>query len=116
MPLDTHHCPHCPHRTRDRCGEPQWRRVLVHGTREQALERLPRHCALERLELATCRVSLVCEARRVDALIIGEIEYQQSRRTHSMVMLELHFDGRSAAEADRFTERYRARLREAHTH
>lgn len=100
-------CP-CHHRA---SAPPQHRRLLVHGSRADALEGLPRHCRDERLELADGRVSLVCPARRVDAVILGETRYPRGGEMRSLLMVELRFAGRSAEEADRWTERYRRRLR-----
>lgn len=95
---------------------PQHRRLLVHGSRADALGCLPQHCPVERLELGAGRASLVCPAHRVDALILAETSYPRGRRARPLLMVELRFDGRSAEEADRFTERYRRQLRAGALH
>ena len=91
--------------------------MTLHGSREEALEYLPAFCDEERLELDAGRISLVCERTRVDVRIVAESEAGGVRATPPMMLLELAFEGRSEAEADRFVQRYRRRARLAsHCH
>ena len=80
------------------------RLIAFWGSREDALERLPSVCPQERLEFGTNRISLVSHRKRVDLLILAELEAAKELSTQSMMLVELHFNASSVAQADDFVQ------------
>lgn len=84
--------------------EDHTRLIAFWGSREDALERLPSVCPQERLEFGINRISLVSHQKRVDLLILAELEAPKELSSQSMMLVELHFNASSVGQADVFVQ------------
>ena len=84
------------------------RSLVFHGTREDALERLPSLDRSERLELSAHGISLITEQRRVDLRFRAEAHYRDSHSIKAFMALEFSFLGESDRDIDLFIYRFRA--------
>lgn len=82
------------------------RKLLFHGTRHEALERLPELGCDERLELGVSRISLVTDQSRVDLRFRVEAWYPDALRPGRVSALEFSFAGQSEQAADLFVYRF----------
>lgn len=85
---------------------PLKRTLIFHGTREDALERLPSLCRGERLELGARRISLVADGRRVDMRFRLEARYAGEESPGSICKLEFSFIGEPEHIVDLFVYRF----------
>ena len=84
--------------------EDNTRYIAFRGSRADALERLPSVCPQERLEFGTNRISLVSQRKRVDLLILAELDACQTASVSPMMLVELRFDSSSVSQIDDFIE------------
>ena len=78
--------------------------IAFRGSRVDALERLPSVCPQERLEFGTNRISLISQRKRVDLLILAELEASVIESAPSMMLVELRFNASSASQIDNFIQ------------
>ncbi len=82
--------------------EDHTRFIAFRGSRVDALERLPSVCPQERLEFGANRISLISQRKRVDLMILVELEASEMDSVPSMMLVELHFNSASVSQADDF--------------
>ena len=82
--------------------EDHTRFIAFQGSRVDALERLPSVCPQERLEFGTNRISLVSQLKRVDLLILAELDASEADSLTSMMLVKLNFNATPVSQVDHF--------------
>ncbi len=78
--------------------------IAFRGSRVDALERLPSVCPQERLEFGTNRISLISQRKRVDLLILAELDAAVTDSEPSMMLVELRFNASSVSQINHFIQ------------
>lgn len=84
--------------------EDHTRYIAFRGSRVDALERLPSVCPQERLEFGNNRISLVSQRKRVDLLILAELDVSLTESVPTMMLVELRFNASSLSQIDDFVQ------------